>query len=344
MAGSEKKAPDEITETFSSDDIRFFSKPSKFTSDVDRIIGVKRYEMLSDKRTQANNFSMTNPGKQNPYTLSETEQNQIDAYEQKRSFDPESIHKQAEYWEKIYSKEPKNSFVNDGPYPDKKTLYTAFKTVYKNIHGVEFDLTEYRLENLASVINYFAREEKFFESPNLVKEIDGKPIENSFNKGLLIIGGYGCGKTSMLETMHKVIDFGYKESYNGLWASHKDWRRIIFNFAICNRMVTEFEGLNDPEQRVVFFQKYTNPKCYFDDLTKEKPASNFGIKNLMQDVFEKRSENKSITHATMNFPDYAPDNVPEALNLIGEKYGGHVYDRIKQMFNILHFKGGSMRK
>lgn len=337
----EKKEIDETELNLSAEDIKFFTERSAQT--VSDGIGMRKYEQLSEKRQRFNNFSIQFPNKKNPYELSDLEKAQILEFESKRFIKTEPNEKEIEYWQKLTSGVKQNDFVNNGPSPTKKLLYTAFKILFKNIYKIEFFETPETLLNLGTVIKYFAADEEFLNSPLLVKEIDSKPIVPSFNKGLLLIGGYGCGKTTVLELISMVIDYYFQESYKGLWQTHIQWRKIRFKYAYCHRLVTEFEGLNSPEDRVLFMDKYTKPYYGFDDLTKEKPASNYGVKNLFQEIIEKRYDNRVITHATMNYPDAHPFDVSEALNLIGDKYGGHNYDRVKQMFNVIEFKGKSFR-
>lgn len=332
----------EIETNLSQDDINWLNeKPLKSLNDG---IGFRKYEYLYEKRQKSNNYSLEFPNKQNPYQLSELEQQQITEFESKKFAKHEPTQKEIDYWDKILSNSKKNDFTNVGLAPDKKVLYKAFKLVFKNVYQKEFEETTESLLNLAVVINYFSKNDDFFKSTLLVRELDDKPLNNSFNKGLLIVGGYGCGKTTILEVLSIVIDHYFKESYNGLWNTHLQWRSIKYKFAHCHRVVTEFEGLSSPEDRVLFMDKYSNPKFCFDDLTKEKPASNYGVKNIFQEVLEKRYDKKSITHVTMNYSENYPNNIHKAIDFIGEKYGGHNYDRIKQMFNIVEFKGKSFRK
>lgn len=338
----EGKAPDQIVTALSKEDVKFISEKSTFLKEASNMIGMRKYESLCSKRQSANNFKMTNPFKTNPFTLSATELQQIADFEEKRKIDPKANEKMITHWERLYA--PRNDFNKKGLDPTKKLLYHAFKIMFENLYGKPFEENEDTLRNLGAVINYFAKNKDFFNSTTIVKKVDGKILVNNFKKGLLIFGDYGCGKSSILEVMSKVIDHYYSESYTGLWDSHILWRNIRFKYAACWQLVTEFEGLTSPDERVLWTDKYTVTKCCFDDLTKENPASNYGVKNLMQNVIEIRYDKRVTTHATMNYDPKYPNNIAHALNQIGIRYGGHNYDRVKEMFNILEFKGKSFRE
>ncbi|GAB1537924.1 hypothetical protein NUACC21_05790 [Scytonema sp. NUACC21] len=158
-----------------------------------------------------------------------------------------------------------------------------------------------------------------------------------------------------------VFDYYYAYSFEHKWDTHGDWKKLRFMFKSCHELVTEFEGISEHDEKLSFFTKYSGFRYAFDDLTKESEASNYGKKELMREIIEKRYDKRievikkdlkydtnyaSINHKTiitMNFPDHSPNSVEAALELIGERYGGHIYDRVKEMFNILVFKGKSMR-
>jgi len=93
---------------------------------------------------------------------------------------------------------------------------------------------------------------------------------------------------------------------------------------------------------------------YFDDIKTERHASNYGKVNLFKDILENRYNNRvqivkgvtkiNKTFGTCNYKEGYEGNTEVALEEFGEMYGGRIYDRLFEMFNIIEFKGKSFRK
>jgi len=166
------------------------------------------------------------------------------------------------------------------------------------------------------IAKYFSRDVRFLETDLVLNLAD-------LEKGLLIIGDYGCGKTSMLNTYHKI---GYKflpDTF--LWFSKNS----------CLSIVSEYEQIKYADGKEEFNDKYYNTsEFYFDDFGTENDASNFGKKNLLKDILEERYARKKKTHITTNL----------SLGEIKNKYGDRVFDRLQEMFNIIEMKGNSFRQ
>ena len=144
----------------------------------------------------------------------------------------------------------------------------------------------------------------------------------SLNKGILLIGSYGCGKTSMMETFHEIGKRLLPNKY--MW----------FPMTSTLELVDEYESLNNTSKEA-FFKKYNDVKLmYFDDFGTEEDASNYGKKNLMKEILEKRYLKKNKSFVTTNL----------TLIEIKEKYGKRVFSRLQQMFNIIQFDGEDLRK
>ena len=193
-------------------------------------------------------------------------------------------------------------------------LKYAFKKVFEEMEGTKLILTDENKKMFDLTSRYFAKD-KSFEKTNLTMN---KP---SLNKGLLFIGKYGCGKTSMMDTFQEI---GKRLMPNNfMWfVSHSTLE-----------IVDEFESSNN-QNKESFFQKYNNVRTiYFDDFGTESDASNYGKKNLMKEILEKRYLNKKKTFLTTNL----------SLNEIKDKYGNRVFSRLQEMFNIIEFKGDDFR-
>ena len=334
-----------------NDDFNHLFNEKKVLSFDKEFIGYRKYSSLKNKQSEFNNFNILNPDKTNK-KLSDLEIKQLENYESKHSVQEIDLVKTADYFDKIYSK--KQIEFTEGILPIKKNIYKNFLTSYKYLNGNDFILTEESIKNIEPIIKYFSFDKTFFDTDNSIKSIGNKQLEPSFNKGLLIIGNVGNGKTSVMKAMQFMIDFYLKKSLSERWDTSGDWNRIKFSFKTCESLVSEYEFLKNAEEKETFFNKYSSGNLFLDDLKREKDASNFGITNVVKSILEKRYNNQKKysdekvnhvrTFATMNFHDNYPNNIDFAIQECGIRYGAHVYDRVFEMFNIIEFKGKSLRK
>ena len=208
--------------------------------------------------------------------------------------------------------------------PRKAKVYTpikldvlkyAFKKVIEEIQETELILTEENGHIFDLTARYFAKDKSFNDTTLTMN----KP---SLNKGLLFIGKYGCGKTSMMDT--------FQEIGKRLMPNNYMWFKSMSTLDL----VDEFES-SDNQNKESFFHKYNNvTTIYFDDFGTESDASNYGKKNLMKEILEKRYMKKKKTFLTTNL----------SLKEIKEKYGRRVFSRLQEMFNIIEFKGDDFRQ
>ena len=190
-----------------------------------------------------------------------------------------------------------------------------FKNIFEREYCTELIINDVNRPILDLISRYFAKDISFNKTP-LTANIP------NLNKGLLITGKYGCGKTAMMNTFHLL---GKELMPNNF---------IWFVATSTLELVDEFESAGNVSKEH-FFKKYNNVrKIYFDDFGTEEHASNYGKKNLMKDILEKRYLNKKKTYLTTNL----------SLLEIKEKYGPRVFDRLQEQFNILEFPGESFRK
>ncbi len=316
------------------------------------IIGHNKYNSLIEKRSQYNNYNLSNPNKEQK-KLTELEETQIAKFEEiHKKQNNSSIKKAIEYADSLH--DPKKEIIfNSGIEPVKKVIWKSFLTAYSFLNQIEFEQIEESLKNIEPIIKYFSYDKSFFECENLVKEIDGKKLEPSFRKGLLLVGNVGNGKTSAIKAIEFLVKHYFDKSIKELWDTSGDWNRLRFSFKTTESLVSEFEYLNIQELKDQFFSNYSKGNIFFDDLKKEKKASNYGITNVMAEILQKRYNNfknytgnnkKFVTHASMNYHKDYPNDVDLALQECGVIYGEHIYDRMFEMFNIVEFKGASKRK
>lgn len=209
----------------------------------------------------------------------------------------------------------------------KALLWNYFKAYYFQINKKNFIETPDSIQNIAVIINYFAFNDDFYKSGLLVRKYNNP----SFNKGLLIIGNYGNGKTSIMKTLSFMFE---------------DLRMmsIRFRHVSSNQLVSDWECCATPADKQQFFMKYMSPRLCIDDVKKEKKASNFGVTEAVKEILEKRYDKGLKTFITCNYRE--SDNTGDLDDALMEfnRYGDHIYDRLFEMFNIVQFKGKSFRK
>ena len=131
--------------------------------------------------------------------------------------------------------------------------------------------------------------------------------------GLVLSGAVGCGKTTMVYAMKEMIAW--------LTESGKLSRCLVVRDA--KEVAGEYDTLKD------------KPLLAVDDIGRESAESmKYGnVFSPVADLLEYRYAKRLFTVLTTNLP------TPR----IGEIYGARVYDRCREMFDVLTFKGKSYR-
>ena len=224
-----------------------------------------------------------------------------------------------------------------------ESLYAVFKDGFRFFNTKEFDenCNDGEGRKLARTLcAYFLEREGFYKSPL----INNKSNPN-LKKGLMIVGTYGTGKTSILKTFYQifsnanqhpitVIDIHGTEQFLGRY-------KLGFGYFTANDVVKRFESIFDQLEKDLFWNRHKKGFKYYDDIMTESQASNFGKIEIFKDILEMRYSEGAKTILTMN---YSGQSVDETLEQISKKYGERVYDRIFEMFNIIELKGESLRK
>ncbi len=251
-------------------------------------------------------------------TLTEGEREKIRTFEDVHEISEEQKKKNAEYMRKVRN--------YDKPKPiklDKNVLWWWFNKAYQDQNGKPYEINKETLSFASVVFHYFLNNQTFFDEPCLTNL-----SSPSFDKGLLIIGGFGVGKTSIMKAMQVSLQ-QYLRSF------------AIYNM---NEVVNDYEGCNDQETKLTFWHRMTSGVCLFDDVKTERDASNYGKANLFKDIIERRYSSGKVTHVTCNYDSSHEGNIQAGLDEFGVRYGGRVYDRLFEMFNVIEFNGKSFRK
>jgi len=334
-------------------DINFYLPEKKLLDFSLDYISLRTYDGLIEKQRQYNDYNVKNPNEK-PKKLTDIEIGKIKLFETtKQENKIKGFENELVYWDKIYSN-PEPSKFKEGLLPDKKTIYKNFLIAYKSLNGIDFIINEQSIKNIEPIIKYFSFDKTYFDSDNVVKKVGNKELQPSFDKGLLIVGNVGNGKTSVMKAMEFMIKYYADLSIKEMWDTSGDWNRLKFRFRTTESLVSEYEYLDTQELKDIFFKTYTGGSLFLDDLKREDKAKNYGITDVVGRLFEQRynafknytgeSKRKFRTFGSMNYHEKYPNDVNFAIEGLGEKYGSHVYDRIFEMFNVIEFKGKSFRK
>lgn len=221
-----------------------------------------------------------------------------------------------------FNKNQKKAMKSNKNY-DKGQLWKKFLKKFYEIHAKHFKQDEEAIKNIKVLFHYFLQEKEFFECENLRHDIS----EPSFGKGLLIIGGYGLGKTDFFKVFEAIFN---------------DYPDLRFKFFTAKGLVRDFEKCQTPLDKEHFFKNTERKQIFIDDINSESKASNYGKRDVIEEILYNRYDYRLRTFVTCNYT--TPDNCAlRTLEDLGKRYGGRIYDRFFEMFNIIEFKGKSLR-
>lgn len=184
----------------------------------------------------------------------------------------------------------------------------------KEIYGNNFKIFDEDIPVITSLLAYFLKD-----------EITAKTIDIDLNKGLLLSGPIGCGKTSIMNLMRFVPEQNSKYIL-------KPTREISFEFIK--------EGYEVIQRYTSGNTMQNNVKNYcFDDLGTENNLKYFGNEcNVMGEILLSRYDlfvnKKNITHLTTNL----------SATEIETAYGNRVRSRLRQMLNLVSFNPATKDK
>jgi DNA replication protein DnaC len=211
------------------------------------------------------------------------------------------------------------------PEQDPKKLFQLFCTKFQEIEGQKFICNAENKALVYTLIYFFQKKENFYCS-SLLFEYPNSSID--LNKGILIVGGFGCGKTSILKVFQEIIN---------------ESNLVNLKFTTTIDAVSKFESIEDVNI-YDFKERLFKGHSIIDDLLAEKLASRYGKSDLFEEVLFQRLENKKMNSIiTMNYDREIPNNMEYAINKLS-RYGGRVFDRILGGFNFVRLEGKSFRK
>lgn len=195
----------------------------------------------------------------------------------------------------------------------KKVFYKAAQEFYA--HGEQdFEVDAQNKNFLGHFCRYWNREAAFEVLENI-----------SLQKGLLVFGSYGTGKTSSFQIIQNI-------------AKVYQIRELWFPSISTQEVVAKYNVENNKEQVIQYYSKGT---FLFDDLGAETAGNNiyqYGKEEIFIRILLNRYRNfESLgtkTHITTNLN----------LDQLEERYGRQLSDRFIKMFNLLKLDGPSRRK
>ena len=183
-----------------------------------------------------------------------------------------------------------------------------------NLYGNHFKILESDYPIIYKLIAYFLKDEATSYQYNI-----------NLNKGILLSGPVGCGKTSLMNLMKHLAPTEHK-------------------FFVKSCRDISFEFIQDGYQII---QKYSKGKLYesepkticFDDLGTENNLKYYGNEcNVMAEILLSRYDiftaKKIQTHITTNLSASEIENI----------YGNRVRSRLREMINLIGFERNIMDK
>jgi DNA replication protein DnaC len=184
----------------------------------------------------------------------------------------------------------------------------------KQSYGDSFTISEEDISIITTLLVYFLND-----------EITAKTVGIDLNKGILLSGPIGCGKTSLMNIMRLVPQQERKFVL-------KTTREISFEFIK--------EGYEVIQRYSSGNKLQNNVKNYcFDDLGTENNLKYFGNEcNVMGEILLSRYDlfinKKIITHITTNL----------SASEIEAAYGNRVRSRLRQLCNLVAYDYNSIDK
>lgn len=212
------------------------------------------------------------------------------------------------------------------------------KTITRPIFNIDYEQFKHLLTLAGNnalakrgiIDNFIIDNDNLFVVSNLFHYLTGnsnefyidKITKGNLYKGILLSGGFGCGKTILLEAFITLYDYLIK-SVPSLTFYHQPSKFLN----------------NHKLEEIIKEDKLKNyGKCtlMIDDIGREsKDLKHFGNTYLpMVQLLEMRYNNRSLTFATSNYKQETFTNF----------YTEYISERMKELFNFIELTGKSRRK
>ena len=210
---------------------------------------------------------------------------------------------QKEYWKKVYEdKEFGYNTIND------------FKRELVKQHG-EHQLLE-NMKPIANALAHYVVGDKAFI--DLAEELNCQTAP-SLDKGILLVGEYGIGKSFLLQKINQAC------------------QNLNFRNPIKGRYVSTISLVKDShEDENMVYQSFVKGKLVLDDLGADHDTNFFGRNGseLIGSILEQRYMNGLKTFASTNYNH----------GKLGGIYGKRLHSRFYEMFNIFELNGEDLRR
>ncbi len=189
-------------------------------------------------------------------------------------------------------------------------IWTFLHDKGTELYGKKFQLYHEDTEIILKLITWFIKDEEQAQKSTIDLE-----------KGILLVGPVGCGKTSLMNICRFLLPAAKRHSI-------KSCRDVSFEF------MKDGHDIFNKYTRGSFQQEPFEPKTYcFDDLGLESTMNFYGNQcSVMAEIILSRYDLfhpfGMITHITTNL------NSSE----IEERYGVRVRSRMREMFNLIAFE------
>ena len=171
-----------------------------------------------------------------------------------------------------------------------------------------------------TIMRYFTRQPDFFKSEYILNDKTPGVGAPSFNKGLLVLGDHGVGKTFMFNVLNQLNPF---------------IRKFNNSFSFMSALeVVELYNLDGSKG----IQQLFRGQRYFDDVGTEDAGQHFGRIEVFKVLLERRydlyNQTGQKTFITSNL----------SRDQFAKIYGSRIESRLYEMFNIMYAGGIDRRK
>lgn len=263
--------------------------------------------------------------------------------------------------EEIRGNQPKEDRNIDFKNPDINVTVEAviddFLQIYKIQNNKEFQkVNPYSNTNepelyLKTLVYYFLKDDRFFESPLLNKKLS----EPSFEKGTLSIGGYGCGKTTTFLALAAAFknhcDYVKKVVPGNMY---EILAKFDLRTCVSSDIVNQIRKAKEKKisTQDIYTPLQSSRPLLIDDILREEDVLYFGKENVFKNILTLRADRNLKLHLTLNYLEIKDSNgvvtgfkdTENSLFEFRNRYDGRVHDRLFGVCNIIELSGKSFRR